>query len=103
MGKATAHVNRMIEKFRMKESNNRSPTTSFTGRSYSNDQPQSPWINPENPCVPGQAPIQTAYCSTNGLSRPYCLRRNSTISSAAVSPWLFSSSIWFDRKSPGGS
>ena len=27
---------------------------------------------PENPFAPGQMPSQTAYCSINGRSRPYC-------------------------------
>ena len=67
------------------------------------DQPQSPCSNPEKPRSVGQIPTQTAYCSTKGLSRPYCLRRKSTRSRAALSPWLRSSEIWLERKSPGGS
>src|SRR5688572_14350234 len=93
----------MTEKLRMKESRSRSPTTAFTGRSCSKDQPRSPCSRPEKPFSPGQTPIQMPYCSTNGLSRPYCLRRNSAFSSAALSPWLWSSAIWLERKSPGGS
>jgi hypothetical protein len=31
------------------------------------------------------------------------LRRNSARSAAALSPWLWSSAIWLERKSPGGS
>src|SRR6185295_1443942 len=48
-------------------------------------------------------PTQTAYCSRKDLSSPYCLRRNATFSIAALSPWLCSSAIWLERKSPGGS
>ncbi|MNC99037.1 hypothetical protein D3C83_171890 [compost metagenome] len=31
------------------------------------------------------------------------MRRNSAFSIAALSPWLCSSAIWLERKSPGGS
>ena len=31
------------------------------------------------------------------------MRRNSAFSAAALSPWLCSSAIWLERKSPGGS
>src|SRR5258707_1100350 len=91
----------MTEKLRIKERNSRSPTTSLTGRSCSKDQPKSPCSRPWNFPSLGHRPTQTAYCSRNGLSRPYCLRRKSTFSSAALSPWLFSSAIWLERESPG--
>ena len=73
----------------------------MTGRSYSNDQPQSPCSKPENPFWPGMKPIQTRYCSQTGRSSPYCLMRNSAFATDADSPCARSSAIWLDRKSPG--
>jgi hypothetical protein len=46
---------------------------------------------------------QRKYCSTGERSRPYCWRRKSIFAMSTDSPWLCSSAMWVERKSPGGS
>ena len=103
IGNASAQVKRITEKLRMKESSRRSPTTVLHRQVVLEGPARVALSRPEKPFSPGQTPTQMRVLLDERPVEAVLLAQELGLLRARLSPWLCSSAIWLERKSPGGS